>query len=169
MFNQDSSEKRGLCSTFRPREMLQNLLCLWIKKMQVVLFCFSFRATLSSTLMNALVYVDIHQGIYKGKTQSCLKWKMKKTSWVFFFHKYSQFWNVSLGQKVERKPLFSEECPLYYLVDLAGNLILCISSTTTRAILYVSTNSAYLSKNIPSTICLVSNHDRWLEIWNSPF
>ena len=75
MFNQDSSEKRGLCSTFRPREMLQNFLCLWIKKMQVVLLCFSFRATLSSTLMNALVYVDIHQGIYKGKTQSCLKWK----------------------------------------------------------------------------------------------
>ena len=100
MFNQDSSEKRGLCSTFRPREMLQNLLCLWIKKMQVVLFCFSFRATLSSTLMNALVYVDIHQGIYKGKTQSCLKWKMKKTKWVFFFYKYSKFWSVLPDKKL---------------------------------------------------------------------
>ena len=42
MFNQDSSEKRGLCSTFRPREMLQNLLCLWIKKTQVVFFVFHF-------------------------------------------------------------------------------------------------------------------------------
>ena len=30
-------------------------------------FHFSFRATLSFTLMNALVYVDIAQGIHKGK------------------------------------------------------------------------------------------------------
>ena len=26
----------------------------------------------------AMVYVDIDQGIYKVKTQSCSKWKMKK-------------------------------------------------------------------------------------------
>ena len=37
--------------------------------------------------MNALVYVDIDQGIHKGK-----------------------FWSVSLEHFVERKPLFSEEC-----------------------------------------------------------
>ena len=38
-------------------------------------FRFSFGATLSFTLMNALVYVEIDQGTYKGKTQSCLKGK----------------------------------------------------------------------------------------------
>ena len=37
-----SSEKRGLRSTFWPREMLQNLLCLWKKKTQVVFFVFHF-------------------------------------------------------------------------------------------------------------------------------
>ena len=34
---------------------------------------------------------------------------MKETSsWVFFVHKHS----ISLGQKVERKHLFSEECTI---------------------------------------------------------
>ena len=36
-------------------------------------FRFSFGATSSFTFINALVYVDIDQGIYKGKTQSCSK------------------------------------------------------------------------------------------------
>ena len=35
-------------------------------------------------LMNALVYVDIEQGIYKVKLKVALKWKTKKTMWVFF-------------------------------------------------------------------------------------
>ena len=35
-----SSEKTGLRSTFWPRETLQNLLCLWKKKTQVVFFVF---------------------------------------------------------------------------------------------------------------------------------
>ena len=73
-------------------------------------FHFSFWATLSFTFMNALFYADKDQGIHKGKTQSCSKWKTKKTTWVFFFYKHSKFWSVSLGQKVERKPVFSEEC-----------------------------------------------------------
>ena len=30
---------------------------------------------------------------------------MKITTWVFFLHEHSKFWNVSLGQKVELKPL----------------------------------------------------------------
>ena len=29
---------------------------------------------------------------------------------VFFAHKHSKFWSIFLGQKVERNPLFSEEC-----------------------------------------------------------
>ena len=35
---------------------------------------------------------------------------MKKTTWVFLYIKYSQFWSISLEHFVERKPLFSEEC-----------------------------------------------------------
>ena len=33
---------------------------------------------------------------------------MKKTMWVFFFHKYGKFWSILEDQKVERKPLFFE-------------------------------------------------------------
>ena len=56
-------------------------------------FRFSFQAALSSTLMNALdlVYVDIDQGIHKGKMKVALNEKQKKTMWVFFFHKHSKF------------------------------------------------------------------------------
>ena len=35
-----SSEKRGSWSTLKPREMIQNLLCLWEKKTHVVFFVF---------------------------------------------------------------------------------------------------------------------------------
>ena len=38
-----SSEKRGLRSTFWPRETLQILLCLWKKKTQLVFFIFHFK------------------------------------------------------------------------------------------------------------------------------
>ena len=55
------------------------------------------------------VFGHIDQGIDKAKAQSCSKWKMKKTIGVFFLHKHSKFWSVSLGQKVEGKPLFCEE------------------------------------------------------------
>ena len=53
--------------------------------------------------MNALVYVDIDQGIHKGKNESCSKWKTKKTTWVFFLYEYRKFWSVSLEFKLERK------------------------------------------------------------------
>ena len=33
----------------------------------------------------------------------------KKTTWVFFFIKYSKFWSISLEHFVERKPLISKE------------------------------------------------------------
>ena len=102
-----SSEKRGFHSTFWPREMPPNLIWLY-KKKTLVIFCFLFQVTLSLYLMNALVYVNIDQDIHKVKTQSYSKWKTK-TTWVFFLHKHSKFWSVSLGQKVESKPLFSEE------------------------------------------------------------
>ena len=36
---------------------------------------------------------------------------MKKTTWVFLYIKYSKFWSVLLEHFIERKPLFSEDCP----------------------------------------------------------
>ena len=57
-----SSEIRSLRSTLCSSKTLRNLLCFMYKKTHVV---FSFRATLFSPLMNALVYVD--QGIHWGK------------------------------------------------------------------------------------------------------
>ena len=38
-----------------------------------------------------------------------MKWKTKKTTWVFLYIKYSKFWSVSLEHFVERKPLIYEE------------------------------------------------------------
>ena len=39
-----------------------------------------------------------------------MKWKMKKTTRVFLYIKYSKFWSISLEHFVERKPLIYEEC-----------------------------------------------------------
>ena len=72
-------------------------------------FRFSFRAFLSFYFTNALVYVNIDQSIHKVKPKVDQKWKVKKIAWVFFFYKYGKFWWVLLEQKVELKPLFSEE------------------------------------------------------------
>ena len=47
-------------------------------------FRFSFRATLNFPLMNALVYVDIAQGIHKGKMKVALNEKRKKLRWFSF-------------------------------------------------------------------------------------
>ena len=44
---------------------LQNLLYFMYKKTHVVFFRFSFRAILYFCIMNALVYVNIDQGIHK--------------------------------------------------------------------------------------------------------
>ena len=58
--------------------------------------------------MNVLVYVDIDQGIHKVKTQSYPEIKKQKITRVFFLYNHIKFGGISLGQKVERKPLFSE-------------------------------------------------------------
>ena len=39
-----------------------------------------------------------------------MKWKTKKTTWVFLYIKYSKFWSVSLEYFIKCKPLVSEEC-----------------------------------------------------------
>ena len=41
--------------------------------------------------MNALVYVNIDQGIHKGKMKVAQNEKQKKTTRVFFIHKHSKF------------------------------------------------------------------------------
>ena len=98
-----SSEKRGLRSAFLSRKMLQNFLYLHKKKNSSSFFRFSFWATFIFPFMNALVYVDIDQGIHKGKNESCSKWKTKKITWVFFLYKYRKFWSISLEFNLERK------------------------------------------------------------------
>ena len=58
------SQFEGLCSMKSSSETLQNLPYFYHMKTHVVFFPFSFRATLFFPLMNALVYVDIDQGIH---------------------------------------------------------------------------------------------------------
>ena len=72
-------------------------------------FSFFIVSNFEFYLVNAPVYADIDQALIR-ETQSCSKWKMKKTKWVFFFYKYSKFWSVLPDKKVDLKPLFSEEC-----------------------------------------------------------
>ena len=48
--------------------------------------------------------------------------KNKKTTWIFFFYKYGKFWSISPEQKVERKPLLSEEYK-YTLVSCVHHLL----------------------------------------------
>ena len=59
------------------------------KKTYVVFFRFSFRATLYFYLMNALVYVDIDQGIQKVKLKVARNEKQKK------LHGFSYFKNIA--------------------------------------------------------------------------
>ena len=103
--------KIGYDSTFWYREIIQNLLCLCKKKTQVV-FSFFISSNFNFYLMNALVYVDIDQGIHKGKNESCLKWKTKKTTWVFFLYEYRKFWSISSEFKLELKTFILEVCEI---------------------------------------------------------
>ena len=72
-----SSEIRGLHSTKYSSEMLQNLLYFLYKKTHVVFFVFHF-VNFTFSLMNALAYVDIDQGIRKGKSKVARNEKWKK-------------------------------------------------------------------------------------------
>ena len=72
-----------------------------IEKENSCSFSFSFQAIPHFYLMNALVYVDIDEGIYKVKMRKSSEWKMKKKivlcTWIFFFYKYGKFWRILLG------------------------------------------------------------------------
>ena len=69
--------------------------------------------TLFFSLLNALVYVNIDQGIHKGKSNVARNEKQKKTTWVFIFQKYGKFWSVSLEHFIKHKPYISEECSVH--------------------------------------------------------
>ena len=57
------------------------------------------------------LYVNLfaNSSFFRCSFGATLNLKMKKTMLVFFFYKYGKFWSILLEQKVERKPLFSEE------------------------------------------------------------
>ena len=66
MYYADHTSKINvLRSSLNSEEMLQNFLYLYKKKTQVVFLCFSFWANFIFLFMNALVYVNIDQGIHK--------------------------------------------------------------------------------------------------------
>ena len=106
-------------STFWPPKMLQNLPYLWKKK-------------------------TLDQGIYKVKLKVALNEKGKKTTWVFFFHKYGKFWSI-LGVKKLSANLWFLKCVLIQLCKNAmrGSClvlsVLNIYKTSLMHILYIFT------------------------------
>ena len=60
--------------------------------------------------MNALVYVDIDQGIYKVKLKVARNEKQKKLHGFSFSINMANFEAFGRTKKVDLKPLFSEEC-----------------------------------------------------------
>lgn len=100
-----TSKINVLCSSLNSEEMLQNFLCLYKKKSQVVFFCFSLQATFIFPIMNALVYVDIDQGINKVKMKVAQNEKGKKLLGFSFY--------ISLEFKFEHKSFILEVCVVY--------------------------------------------------------
>ena len=74
-----------------PGKTLQNLPYFIYTKTQNCFFHFSLRAILFLLLMNALVYVDIDQGIHLGKNKVEQNEKCKKQFWIFIYIKYGKF------------------------------------------------------------------------------
>ena len=58
------------------------------------MFSFLILSNFDFYLINALVCVDIDQGIHKVKLKIAWNEKQKKTTWVFFIYKYDKFWRV---------------------------------------------------------------------------
>ena len=72
-----SSEIRGLHSTQCSSETIQNLLFFMYRKTCIV-FLFFILCNFTFFLMNALIYVDIDQGIHMGKSKVAWNEKWKK-------------------------------------------------------------------------------------------
>ena len=69
-----------------------------------------------------------------------MKWKTKKTTWVFWYIKYGKFWSISLEHFVERKPLIYEECTISLIVYLS------ITTKLFAALLLTTIHFYYISK-----------------------
>ena len=110
---------RHVCATLQKTEVyawwkfptkrfkIYHILCIW-KPQKIFPYLISCCSIFS--LMNALVYVDIHQGIHKGKKIKVARnEKWNKQLWVFVYIKYGKFWSISLELFIKQKHLFSEE------------------------------------------------------------
>jgi hypothetical protein len=91
-----SSKMGGLRSAKCSSKMLQNLLYFVYKKTHVV-FSFFISCNFAFSLMNSLVYVDIDQGIHKGKSGVARGEKRNKLQCylpihVFWDQKYTVNW-----------------------------------------------------------------------------
>ena len=87
--------------------MLQNLLCLWKKKTHVHVGFFVFiSSNFHFPLTNALVYVNIDQGIYKGKMKVALNEKRKKLHGFSFSINIANFEAFLSVFKLTKNPLF---------------------------------------------------------------
>ena len=62
--------------------------------------------------MNALVYVDIDQGIHEGKSKVARNEKRKKLRWFSYSKNMANFEVFLLGHFIKHKPLISEECEI---------------------------------------------------------
>ena len=79
-----SSEKRGSCLMKSSSETLQNLpYFIYLDENPKLIF--SFCTTLYFPLINALVYVDIDQGIHQGINKVARNEKRKKQQWIFIY------------------------------------------------------------------------------------
>ena len=90
-------------------KMLQILPYFWNTKTQIVFFRFSFRATFFFFIVEALVSVDIDQGIHYYNSKVA---RNEKNLFNPSFQKYGKFWSISLDNFTKHKPLISEEWSL---------------------------------------------------------
>ena len=70
----------------------------------------------------------------------------KKSTWVFFFYKYSKFWSVSPDKKVDLKPFFSEECTaseLHQKVDFWGKKLASATIIESSKSIWYPVNGMY--------------------------
>ena len=99
-----SSEIKNVHSTKCSSKIIQNWLYLMYRNNLVISFNFILcNFTLSN--MNILVYVNMDQGIHKGKSKVGQKENQQKAAWVFLYKLYSKFWSILLEHYLECKPI----------------------------------------------------------------
>ena len=75
--------KKKVIGQLKNREKCFKICYVYGKRKPMQFFSFFIQSNFHFPLMNALVYVDIDQGIHKGKTKVAINEKRKKTTWVF--------------------------------------------------------------------------------------